>query len=66
MAELKPCLFCGGEAFVDVYMDTEYVNVEHHPMCFVKPTTWEAAWVENVPLRLQIKNWNWRAEDGKL
>ena len=65
MAELKPCPFCGGGAFVDVYMDTEYVNVDHHPQCLPRPTTWDAAWYGEVPLKIQIKNWNWRAEDGK-
>ena len=65
MAELKPCPFCGGYAFVDVYMDTEYVNVMHDPMCFVKPTTWVAAYGDNLPLKFQMKAWNRRSEDGK-
>lgn len=65
MAELKPCPFCGGVAFIDVFMDTEFVNVEHHPHCLAKPTTWVAAYGDEVPLKMQIKNWNWRAEDGK-
>lgn len=65
MAELKPCPFCGAVAFVDVYLDTEYVNVHHAPMCIVKPSTWTAAYGDELPLKFQIKAWNRRgAEDG--
>ena len=64
-AELKPCPFCGAGAFVDVYMDTEYINVHHDPMCMVKPTTWVSAYGDGLPLKFQVKAWNRRAEDGK-
>lgn len=65
MPELEHCPFCGRAAFIDVYMDTEYVNVEHNPMCLVKPNTWVAAYGDKVPLKTQINAWNWRKEDGK-
>jgi hypothetical protein len=65
MNELKPCPFCGAGAFIDVFLDTEYVNVEHHSMCIIKPTTWTAAYADELPLKFQIKAWNRRAEDGK-
>ena len=64
MVELKPCPFCGGHAFVDVFMDVEYVNVCHDSMCIVKPSTAISA-IEELPLKFQIKAWNRRAEDGK-
>ena len=65
MVELKPCPFCGGGAYVDVYMDTEYVDAEHKAMCIVKPTTWVSAYGDKLPLKFQIKAWNRRAGDGK-
>lgn len=65
MAELKPCPFCGGRAFVDVFLDTEYVSVEHCAMCLVKPSTWTMAYADEVPLKIQIKAWNRRTEDDK-
>jgi hypothetical protein len=58
---LKPCPFCGGGAFVDVYMDMEFVNVIHEPTCFVCPTTWN---ISNAPLKMQIEVWNRRADNG--
>ena len=63
MADLKPCPFCGERAFVDVYMDTEFITVEHDPMCIVKPTTWHMAYAYDLPLKFQIKAWNRR--EGK-
>ena len=56
---LKPCPFCGGEAYVSAINDTEYVRCNHKKNCIVKPDTWLSAL--NVSLRKQVNAWNRRS-----
>lgn len=56
---LKPCPFCGGEAYVSVLLDKEYVRCNHKKSCIVEPETWLSA--SNVSIRKQVNAWNRRS-----
>ena len=61
MDELKPCPFCGGEAFARPNLPTYGCDVMYYVFC------------ENCNMRTPLKRttekaieaWNMRAEDGK-
>lgn len=56
---LKPCPFCGGIAYIDVFSTgTPYVSAHHTKKCKMHPDTWLLA---TEPLKKQIKAWNTRA-----
>ena len=59
---LKPCPFCGGQAYIDVRMDHEYVRCEHKKNCLVKPNTWLQS---DTSIRKQINAWNRRKGDDR-
>ena len=61
MAELKPCPFCGGRAFIDRFMQPKE---EYRIMC----TNCSARFGRYAGLNKKeaIEAWNRRAEDGKL
>lgn len=56
--ELKPCPFCGGEAFIEVFSDHEYVACDHKKNCIVEPDTWLKS---DMTIRKQVNAWNRRA-----
>ena len=58
--KLKPCPFCGGKAFIDVYEDREYVNANHNNNCVVRPSTWMLSAMFSI--RKQVNAWNRRKE----
>ena len=58
MTELKPCPFCGGKAWIDVYSDFEFIRCDHEIGCRVCPDTWEIK--KFVPIKKQIEAWNRR------
>lgn len=61
--ELKPCPFCGGEAYITFLYKTPYINCNHSKKCFAKPSTWM---ISNKSITKQIKAWNRRKNDGKI
>jgi len=57
MEELKPCPFCGGEAYVAILMNNTYVEARHTKKCLIKPNTWLQS---GEPIKRQIRAWNKR------
>ena len=62
MAELKPCPFCGGEAYIRSFGGL-YVDAFHKKKCLIKPDTFLIS--AGMPIEKQIKIWNRRADDDK-
>jgi hypothetical protein len=58
MTELKPCPFCGGEAYIRVTLKTPYIDAFHKKNCMVKPNTWLFAGHKDI--EKQAKAWNRR------
>lgn len=53
---LKPCSYCGGLAYIEVFpTGTPYVSAHHKDNCSVKPDTWH---LSTKSLKNQIKIWN--------
>lgn len=62
LPKIKECPYCGGHAFIDIQMDTPYINAYHAKKCLMKPDTWL---ISSEPLTKQIKAWNMRPKDKK-
>ena len=60
---MKPCPFCNAKAFIDIYMDREYVSAKHKKGC-IKPDTWHLA-KNGYSVRRQITLWNRRDGEKK-
>ena len=56
--KLKPCPFCGAEAYIEVCLDQEYVRCDHKRNCIVCPNTWLKS--SDFSIRKQINAWNRR------
>lgn len=56
--DLKPCPFCGGDAYIEVYAGITFINAHHTKRCAMHPDTWL---LTNKSLKKQIKAWNMRA-----
>ena len=54
---LKPCPFCGAEAYIDGFMDQKYVRCDHKKNCIVNPST---LLNRDLSIRRQIDAWNRR------
>ena len=61
MAELKPCPYCGGEAFIREQFGNFYITANHKKNCLVSPNTWL---MSNKNIKKQIKSWNMRCDNG--
>ena len=61
--ELKPCPFCGGEAYIRILMGSKYIDCHHSKECAMMTNSWL---ISSKPLKKQIKAWNRRANDGKV
>lgn len=59
--ELKPCPFCGGEAFIRFLMGKAHIQPIHTKKCTVKPDTWL---ISDLTINKQIDAWNRRVNDG--
>lgn len=58
---LKPCPFCGGEAYISsAILGTDYITANHTKKCHMKPDTWL---ISAKSMKKQIKAWNRRPED---
>ena len=55
--KLKPCPFCGAEAYIDGFMDHQYIRCYHKKNCIVNPNTWLKS---DLSIRKQINAWNRR------
>lgn len=56
---LKPCPFCGGMGYIEVFSTgTPYVSAHHTNKCKMRSNTWL---LSSEPLKKQIKAWNMRA-----
>lgn len=55
--KLKPCPFCGEEAYVDSMMGNYYIRANHTRKCFCRPDTWIISYKS---IRKQAKAWNKR------
>ena len=53
---LKPCPFCGGEAYVSMHLKP-HIECFHKRNCKIRPNTWL---MSSYSLRKQIKAWNQR------
>ena len=60
MAELKPCPFCGGKAYIDVLLGKQYVQCFHKKSCLIRPDTWL---ISENSIKKQIKAWNRRVKE---
>ena len=58
---LKPCPFCGGEAFLDEVLDRIFVNAHHTKDCLITPSTWLGG---EHDLSAEVRAWNRRYEEG--
>ena len=61
-AKLKPCPFCGGKAYIDVFMNHEYVACNHRKNCLLEPDF--SIDFNSWSIRKQINAWN-RRKDGE-
>ena len=61
MTELKPCPFCGGEAYI--HIPFSFIDVHHKKECLVRPDTFTFSY--ETPIEEQIKIWNRRADDDQ-
>jgi len=57
---LKPCPFCGGEAYIRVVMQTPYITAFHKKSCKIEPNTWLFAL--DTDIYKQVEIWNKRME----
>ena len=53
---LKPCPFCGGEAYISMHLKP-HIECFHKRNCKIRPNTWL---MSSYSLRKQIKAWNQR------
>lgn len=58
-SKLKPCPYCGGEAFVKELLGHQYIECKHKSRCLIAPNTWLQS---SQPLRKQIRAWNRRSK----
>ena len=57
---LKPCPYCGGSAYIEVFpTGTPYISAHHAEKCEMKPDTFLKS---ALSLKKQIKAWNQRVE----
>ena len=61
MSKLKPCPFCGGKAYIDVFGDKEFITAIHKKNCIIQPDTYLCS----VGIRKQINAWNRRADNER-
>lgn len=57
---LKPCPFCGGEAYISMHLKP-HIECFHKRNCKIRPNTWL---MSSYSLRKQIKAWNMRTTNG--
>ena len=55
--KLKPCPFCGGEAYISMVLKP-HIDCFHTKKCKMRPDTWL---LSSESLKKQIKAWNRRA-----
>lgn len=58
---LKPCPFCGAKAYIEVFLNTEYVECDHKKDCIIAPATFDLTY--EYSLRKIVNAWN-RRKDG--
>lgn len=59
---LKPCPFCGGEAYIRVSLGSPYITAFHKKNCKIRPDTWLSS---TTSIYTQIKVWNRRAGESE-
>lgn len=57
--KLKPCPFCGGEAYISTVLKP-HIDCFHTKKCKMRPDTWL---LSSESLKKQIKAWNRRADN---
>lgn len=55
---LKPCPFCGGDAYIAVTFDQFHIDCHHSRNCIAAPNTWLRH--SDKSIEKQIKLWNKR------
>lgn len=59
--ELKPCPFCGGEAYIRLQPYKQiHIDCRHSKKCVMQPDTWL---ISDMPIKKQINAWNRRVDD---
>ena len=59
---LKPCPFCGGDAYIAETMNKLYIDCNHTNDCMLTLNTWL---ISSKNLQEQIKYWNTRYSKQK-
>ena len=59
---LKPCSFCGGDAYIAETMNKLHIDCNHTNDCMLTPNTWL---ISSKNLQEQIKYWNTRYSKQK-
>lgn len=54
---LKPCPFCGGDAYIAQQMNHLFIDCNHTKNCMLTPSTWL---ISSIDLQEQIEYWNTR------
>ena len=54
---LRPCPYCGGEAYISEQQNSVYIDCDHKKKCMTRPSTWSQS---ALPLSRQIIGWNMR------
>lgn len=62
LPNLKPCPYCGGSAYIDIFMGHQVIRAHHKKNCLMSPDTWL---MSSQPLRKQTKAWNMRPKERK-